>query len=74
MTIFQRPRFMSAHQHAAESGISIATKAAPPVSVSLATVFGAHVNEVLIWATLIYTLLMIAHKIYAIYKDIRRKD
>jgi len=65
---------MSAHHHAAESTVSIAAKAAPPVSVSLATVFGANVNEVLIWCTLIYTLLMIAHKIYAIYKDIRRKD
>jgi hypothetical protein len=54
-------------------GISvIAAKVAPPVGVSLATVAGYQVSEVLIWATLIYTVLMICHKLYQIYKDIKK--
>lgn len=62
---------VSMSQHSAESGITIATKAAPPVSVSIATIAGVHVSEILLWATLIYTVLMIGHKLYQIYKDIR---
>jgi len=54
-------------------GISvIVAKVAPPVGVSLATVAGYQVSEVLIWATLIYTVLMICHKLYQIYKDIKK--
>jgi hypothetical protein len=54
-------------------GISvIAAKVAPPITVSLATVAGYQVSEVLIWATLIYTVLMICHKCYQIYKDIKK--
>ena len=62
---------MSTTQHATESGAAIAAKAAPPVSVSIASVAGYDVSEILLWCTLIYTLLMIGHKIYAIYKDVR---
>lgn len=58
------------HQ-AAESGAALITKATPPVSVSIASVAGYQVSEVLLWATLIYTALLIAHKIYAIYKDVK---
>lgn len=64
---------MSAHQQAAESGIALTAKAAPPVTVSLATLFGAQVNELVLLATLVYTLLLIGHKIYAIYQDVRKK-
>jgi hypothetical protein len=39
--------------------------------VSIASVAGYQISEVLLWATLIYTILMIGHKIYAIYKDVR---
>lgn len=56
---------------ATETGIALATKAAPPVTISLATVAGYQVSELVLWATLIYTTLMIGHKIYSIYKDIR---
>ena len=62
---------MSTTQHATESGIVLVAKAAPPVSVSIASVAGYQISEVLLWATLIYTILMIGHKIYAIYKDVR---
>jgi hypothetical protein len=55
---------------ATETGIAIATKAAPPVGVSLATVAGYQVSELVLWATLIYTSLLIGHKVYRIYKEV----
>jgi hypothetical protein len=57
--------------HQEETVGAIAAKAAPPVGVSLATVAGYQVSEVLIWATLIYTVLMICHKLYQIYKEVK---
>ena len=66
-----RSTAVSTTHQAAESGVAIAAKAAPPVSVSIASVAGYQVSEILLWATLIYTVLMIGHKIYAIYKDVR---
>lgn len=62
---------MSVSQHTAETGAGIAAKAAPPVSVSLATVAGYQVSEILLWCTLVYTVLMIGHKLYQIYKDVK---
>jgi hypothetical protein len=62
---------VSTTHHATESGIALAAKAAPPVSVSIASVAGVQVSEILLWATLLYTVLMIGHKLYAIYKDVR---
>lgn len=64
---------MSLSQSTTETASGIAAKAAAPVSVSLATVAGYQVSEILLWATLIYTVLMIAHKLYSIYKDIAGK-
>lgn len=58
-------------QHTAETGAAIAAKAAPPATVSIATLAGIQVSEILLWATLIYTVLMIGHKMWQIYKDIR---
>lgn len=60
-------------QTAAETAGGIAAKVAPPVSVSLATVAGVQVSEILLWATLIYTVLMIGHKLWAIYVDVFRR-
>ncbi len=62
---------MSTTQHATESTVAIAAKAAPPVSVSIASVAGYQVSEILLWATLIYTVLMIGHKLFQIYKEFR---
>lgn len=62
---------MSTSHHTAESGATIIAKAAPPVSISIASVAGYQISEVLLWATLIYTVLMIGHKIYVIYKDVK---
>ena len=63
---------MTTDNHATEGATAIVAKVAPPVTVSLATVAGYQVSEVLLWATLIYTVLMILHKLYQIYKDIKK--
>jgi hypothetical protein len=55
-----------------EPTTAIVAKAALPVGVSIATVFGYPVSDVLVWCTLIYTLLMIVHKVYLMYKDFRK--
>jgi hypothetical protein len=59
-------------QHQEETVGAIATKIAPPVGVSLATVYGYQVSELVLWATLIYTLLMIGLKLYQIYKEVKK--
>lgn len=64
---------MTTHDHG-ESAAAIAAKLSPPAGISLATVAGVQVSELVIWATLIYTLLMIGHKIFLIYKDIQTKN
>lgn len=63
---------MSDHGLTAETGAALATKVAPPVTVSLATVAGYQVSELVLWATLIYTALMIGHKVYQIYTDVTK--
>jgi hypothetical protein len=63
---------MSTEHAATETGIALVTKSAPPVTVSLATVAGYQVSELVLWATLIYTALMIGHKVYSIYKDVTK--
>lgn len=60
---------MSDHSLTTETGVAIMTKAAPPVTISLATVAGYAVSDLVLWATLIYTTLMITHKIWQMYKD-----
>jgi hypothetical protein len=52
----------------------MAAKASAPITVSLASVAGYQVSELLLWSTLIYTILMIAHKLYNIYKDVTSKQ
>lgn len=64
----------SVHQSAAEGGSAIAAKLAPPASVSIAYVFGIQVSELLVWATLIYTVLMIGHKLFQIYRDVTKPE
>ena len=51
---------------------AIATKISPPVGVSLATVYGYQVSEIVLWATLVYTILMIGLKLYQIYKEVKK--
>jgi len=56
-----------------ETATAVAAKSALPVGLSLATVMGYQVSDVLMWMTLIYTFLLIVHKIYLMYKDFRKK-
>jgi hypothetical protein len=58
--------------HHDETVGAIAAKVAPPVSVSLATVYGYQVSEIVLWATLVYTVLMIGLKLYQIYKEVKK--
>ena len=51
---------------------AIVAKVTPPVGVSLATVYGYQVSELVLWATLIYTLLMIGLKVYQIFKEVKK--
>lgn len=63
---------MSSHtDHAAESTAAVVTKITPPAGISLATVMGVQVSDLVLWATLIYTLLLIGHKLFQIYKSIK---
>ena len=58
-------------EHTTEGAGAIVAKVAPPVGVSLATVYGYQVSELVLWATLVYTLLMIGLKLYQIYKEVK---
>lgn len=49
----------------------MATKAAPPAAVSIASLAGYPVSELVLWATLVYTVLMIGHKVFQIWRDWR---
>lgn len=55
-----------------ETTTAIVTKLAPPATVSLATVVGVQVSELVLWATLIYTVILIGHKLWSIYKEFRK--
>jgi hypothetical protein len=59
------------NQSTAESAGILAAKAAPPVTVSIATIGGYQISELVLWATLIYTILMVIHKAIAIYRDLQ---
>ena len=43
---------------------SEAAKAAPPITVASATVAGVQVNDLILWATLVYIVLQIAFLLY----------
>ena len=55
-----------------EPTTALVAKVAPPATVSLATVLGVQVSELVLWATLIYTVLLIGHKLWSIYKDLKK--
>lgn len=62
-----------ATEHSTETVAAVATKVAPPATVSLATVAGYQVSELVLWATLVYTVLMIGHKCWQIVKEVREE-
>jgi hypothetical protein len=55
-----------------ETTAAIIAKVTPPATVSLASVMGVQVSELVLWATLIYTILLIGHKAWSIYKDLKK--
>lgn len=61
-------------EHHSETVGAVVAKAAPPVTVSLATVMGVQVSDLVLWATLIYTLLMIVKTAYRFYLDIKHAN
>jgi lysozyme len=60
-------------QHETETVASMSAKAGPPISVSLATLAGYDVGELLMLATLAYTLLLIGHKLWSIFVELRER-
>lgn len=60
-----------ATEHSTETVAAVVTKVAPPATISLATVAGYQVSELVLWATLIYTVLMIGHKCWQIVKEMK---
>lgn len=54
----------------ADTLAAVAAKSAPPITVSLATFMGMQVSELVLWATLIYTVLLIMRTLYRFYRDI----
>lgn len=62
---------MSDHVTTTETAAAIVAKVAPPATVSLATVLGVQVSELVLWTTLVYTIILIGHKLWQITKEFR---
>ncbi|MGV1017447.1 MAG: hypothetical protein ACOYBW_08730 [Fluviibacter phosphoraccumulans] len=60
------------HQTQTETASVIVAKVAPPASVSLAHMLGMPVSDLILWATLFYTLLLIIHKVIVMYRDLSK--
>jgi hypothetical protein len=58
---------------ATETVSEAAAKLSPAISVSTASAIGFVVSDLVLWATLVYTALMIIHKLMAIYQDIKKE-
>ena len=58
---------------ASETLAGMTAKAAPPVSVTVAQVAGMAPSDILVWATLVYTALMIGHKLWQIYVEVSER-
>lgn len=56
----------------AENSSVIVAKIVPPATVSLASIAGYQVSDLVLWVTLIYTLLLCGHKAWQILRDISR--
>ena len=63
---------MSDHVTTTETAAAIIAKAAPPATVSLATVLGVQVSELVLWTTLVYTVILIGHKLWQIIKEFKQ--
>ena len=52
------------NQHDVETWGVAAAKIAPPAGVTAAKLFGMHVSEIVLWLTLLYTVLLVSHKLW----------
>ena len=55
-----------------ESLGAAAAKLSPSIGVAGVTLAGIQVQELLLWATLLYTIIMIAERLYRFYRDVKR--
>jgi Phage holin T7 family, holin superfamily II len=60
--------------HHSDTGAVMAAKLAPSATVSVATLAGVPVSELVLWCTLIYTVLMVGHKGLRIWLDWRDRN
>jgi len=59
-------------EYVADTSTAIATKLTPSIGVSLATIGGYPVSDLVLWVTLIYTVMLAGHKLWHICRDIKR--
>jgi len=52
------------NQEQAETGAAIVGKITPPVAVLSAKFSGVNISDLVLWLTLIYTLLLVVHKLW----------
>lgn len=64
---------MQNHELATDAALS-ATKAAPPIAVSVASLTGLSLQDWVFIATLIYTLLLIFGWVWKFFRDLARED
>ena len=57
-----------------DTAATVVAKSVPPVTVSIATLYGVQVSDLVLWATLIYTVLLIAKTAYRFYCDLTQKE
>lgn len=62
---------MTMSQQTTETGVTMTAKAAPPLGVVGAHLAGMSIADWVQWATLIYVLMMIAHKGWHMWKEWR---
>ncbi len=65
---------MADHYQHGESAAAVAAKLSPAWGITGATLMGVHVQDLVLWATLIYTVLMIAERLYKWVKAWRERD
>jgi len=65
---------MSVHQQTGETAITAAAKLAIPASVTSVTLAGIHLQDWVLIGTLVYTVLMIAEKLWKLYRTWRDEE
>lgn len=51
-------------------GISEGVKVSPPAIVGGLSIFGVEINSVILLGTAVYTILLVLHKAFHMYKDV----